>query len=149
MLKNLMDSLKKQYEIYDIDDTIYDKLCSDAVASIIPDDSVNIDYQYYWQMQKYLDNYIISEIQKGNEEYKMLLSLTNTYIIKKYFNMKKISIDTKFIDSKYQNIKKENRLEKYYDDLSDNIVDDLKEEYDFDSTLNKQYVKQLNKKFNK
>ena len=147
MIENLINEMKKIYEIYDIDDTKFNKICSDAIKSTIIDDSVDINFQYYLQCKVYLDNYIIEEIKRGNEDYKIILSLANIYIIKKFINIRKINMD--FIDIKYKNIEQAKRLEKYYDDLSDNIIDNLCQEYDSDISFNEQYVKQLNNRFKK
>lgn len=145
MTKNLMDSLEKQYEIYEIKDDTYEKICNDALESIVVDDSISPEYQEYWQCKLYLDNYIMNEIQKGNDEYKLILSITNSYIVKRYITLKKINIEV--MDTKYKGIEQFKRLERYYEKISEIIAENLSQDYDYNSPLYKQYVKQLNKKF--
>lgn len=140
--------MKNQYKDFEIEDVIYEVLYNEAILNI-DKSSANLENDCYYEMKEYIDNYIIGEIQNGNDLFQLILADYKSYVVKRYFNVKSIEIDQEYLDYMYDKIPNEKKLQKYYEDVSEMVTEAFKEDYDYDSTLDKQYIKQLNKKFMK
>ena len=119
---------KKIYKELEIDDSIYDSLYNDINLKVTSDDNEYLLVLYAYK--KNIENYIMNECMNNNLLYQLMMAEVEEKVVTRYLSLKKLNSEKKNIS-----------------DISFSVMEKLIFDYDKDETLDHQYVKKLNQKF--
>ena len=124
--------VKNDYKEFEISDTVYNNLYNNIFIDDLNcdcDDNIYYNLLYFYKLR--IENYIMNEC-RDNLLYQILLAEMKEMVVLRYLSLKKL-----------------NSYKNSVSDISFSIMEELINNYDINESLNNQYVKKLNKKFNK
>ena len=124
--------VKNDYKEFEISDTVYNNLYNNICIDDLNcdcDDNIYYNLLYFYKLR--IENYIMNEC-RDNLLYQILLAEMKEMVVLRYLSLKKL-----------------NSYKNSVSDISFSIMEELINNYDINESLNNQYVKKLNKKFNK
>ncbi len=137
-LKNdVVDYIMKKYSAFEIDESTINHLYN-LLPDLKIDGRINLYFEYLFMLEEKLENHIMSLIHDGDLVKQIEMAELKRNVVIRYLNLKGLN-----------NFDTYSECLKNVEDISDDIMDTLKDNYNFNDTLNNQYIKQLKKRFNK
>lgn len=135
--EDVLDSVMKRYADFEVDENTIRALYNNLPA-LSYKEKTNLYFEYDFMLSEALENYIMKLIQSGDIIREIEMAELKSAIVIRYMNLKGLNIYDTY-----------GGFLKSAEDISDEILSSLKDDYDYNDSMNNQYVKKLKKKFNK
>lgn len=134
---DVINYVMKKYQAFEIEEATINHLYN-LLPDLKADGKTNLYFEYLFMLEEELEDYIMSLIQNGDVIKQIEMAEMKRYVVIRYLNLKGLN-----------NFKTYSECLKVVENISDEIMETLKDDYNCHDSLNSQYIKQLNKKFNK